>query len=97
MASDRSGGRNVHIYNADDRHNPEKMVLGGLVLTKGITNSNFLHMLTILLVFETIFSLEDEQGITIEDNSDPLQPGNYYVAGRFSPMPSLREQLTSYE
>jgi len=95
MASDRSGGRNVHIYSANDRHNPEKMLLGGLILTKGITNSIFLSMLTILLVFESTFSLENEQGNTIEGSSDPLQPGNYYVAGRFSPMPNLREQLTS--
>jgi hypothetical protein len=97
MASDLSGGRNVHIYSANDRHNAERMPLGGLILTKGITNSNFFSMLTILLVFETAFSLENEQGITIEGNSDPLQPGNYYVAGRFSPMPSLRDKLTSHE
>ena len=96
MAPDRSGGRNVHIYNANDRHNREKEPLGGLILAKGITNSNFFSMLMVLLVFETTFSLSDEQGVTIENNSEPLQPGNYYVAGKFRPTPNLREQLISY-
>ena len=40
MASDRSAGRNVHIYDARD---PD-VVLGGLTLTNGVTNANFYSM-----------------------------------------------------
>ncbi|KAL9126344.1 MAG: hypothetical protein Q9217_004590 [Psora testacea] len=84
MPPNRSRGRNVHIYNVSDRCKPEKEPLGGLELANGVTNSNFFSMLGILLVFESTFSLTNEQGITIEANSDPLQPGSYYVAGSFS-------------
>ena len=91
MASNRSGGRSVHIYSANDHHSSEKVILGGLILTKGITNSNFFSMLPIVLAFETTFFVHNEQGIIIESNKDPLQPGSYYVTGRFSPMCKVRK------
>ncbi|MCJ1254710.1 hypothetical protein MMC24_002526 [Lignoscripta atroalba] len=81
MALDRSGGRNVHIYATDD---PTQTVLGGLVLTNGVTNNNFYSMIEIFLVFRSTFSLQDIDGVTIDRNDHPLQPGKYYVTGSFS-------------
>lgn len=83
MATDRSGGRNVHIYDANDRHNPDKRILGGLILVQGTSISDFFYMLHILFLFETTFALENEEGFTIESSSHQLQPGNYYIAGKF--------------
>ncbi|MCJ1256007.1 hypothetical protein MMC24_003826 [Lignoscripta atroalba] len=83
MAPDRSKGRNVSIFAAND---PTRTVLGGLVLTNGVTNQNFYSMIEILLVFQSAFFLQGEGGVVIERNNDPLQPGNYYVSstGTFS-------------
>lgn len=40
MLNDESfGGRNVHVY---DANRPPTEVLGGLVLTRGVTNGQFL-------------------------------------------------------
>jgi hypothetical protein len=71
----RSARRNVHIYNANNR----TKVLGGLVLTHGVTNANFYSMVEILFIFESTFSLRDEGGITVQRDGHPLQPGNYYI------------------
>lgn len=43
-AVNRSAGRNVHLYKV----NNSTEVLGGLVLTNGITNTNFYSMVEIL-------------------------------------------------
>jgi hypothetical protein len=77
----RSAGRNVHIYDAND----PTTVLGGLTLTNGVTNANFYSMMEILFIFTGIFFLRDEDHINIEKDSHPLQPGKYYViaASRF--------------
>jgi hypothetical protein len=71
----RSEGRNVHIYDAKD----PATVLGGLILTNGVTNANFYSMVEILFVFEGTFLLQDESGITVQRDGHPLQPGNYYI------------------
>jgi hypothetical protein len=71
----RSAGRTVFIYDANDREN----VLGGLILTNGVTNKNFYEMVDILLVFNSDFRLRYESDTTIERNGDPLQPGKYYI------------------
>jgi hypothetical protein len=78
---DRSQGRDIHIYDANDRNT----VLGGLVLTDGITNKNFYSMVGIIFFFNGPYSLLDEGGTEIERNDDPLKPGNYYIdaKGRF--------------
>jgi hypothetical protein len=83
MPIDRSGGRDVHIY---DSENPT-VVLGGLILSNGITNANLYSMLDIFIVIEEPFSLgdeesfllQDEEGVRIEKNNHPLQPGKYYI------------------
>ncbi|POR31258.1 Uncharacterized protein TPAR_08530, partial [Tolypocladium paradoxum] len=60
-------------------HRDQSTVLGGLVLTRGITNSNFYFMLDILLVIERNFSLRDDHGGTVPRDSQPLHPGNYAI------------------
>jgi len=83
MAIDRSRGRNVHIYDAE---NPT-VVLGGLILSNGITNRNLYSMLDIFIGYEAPKEmpleeqpfLRDKEGTRIEKNDDPLQPGEYYI------------------
>ncbi|KAI9879850.1 MAG: hypothetical protein M1830_006873 [Pleopsidium flavum] len=74
-AVNRSAGRNVHLYKANDLTE----VRGGLVLTNGITNSNFYSMVEILFIFTGTFFLQDERNAPIPRDSNPLQPGNYYI------------------
>ncbi|KAA6411525.1 MAG: hypothetical protein FRX48_04805 [Lasallia pustulata] len=75
-AANRSAGRNVFIYDSKD---PTK-VLGGLVLTNGVTNANFYFMVEILFIFTITFELQlNEADATIPRNGDPLQAGNYYI------------------
>ena len=78
MAADRSIGRNVHLYDAKDRG----LVLGGLILTNGVTKSNFYSMVEILLLFQSSLSIEQETSTTLERNEEPLPPGNYHIVGK---------------
>jgi len=75
MPVDRSLGRDVFIYDAED---PDK-VLGGLILTNGVTNANFYSMVEILIIFGGHFSLLDDSGTKINRDDNPLQPGNYFI------------------
>ncbi|KAI4133790.1 MAG: hypothetical protein LQ347_002063 [Umbilicaria vellea] len=79
---DRSRGRNVQIYDAKDHTS----VLGGLILTNGVTNANLYSMIEIVVLFTTDFEIRDEGDTKIERNDDPLQPGVYYInaIGHFS-------------
>lgn len=74
-ANNRSAGRNVHLYNAN---NPSE-VLGGLVLTNGITNTNLYAMVDILFIFTSTFVLENEHNSLISKDTNPLRPGKYYI------------------
>jgi hypothetical protein len=74
-AGDRTLGRDVLIYDAND---PDE-VLGGLVLTNGVTNANFYSMVEIMIIFGGGFSLLDEGGTKIDRDDCPLQPGNYFI------------------
>lgn len=78
MALDRSAGRNTHISAAND---PTQSLLGGLVLTNGVTNNVFHSMIEILLICQGPISLHDENNITVRRDDQPLQPGNYYITG----------------
>jgi hypothetical protein len=73
----RSGGRDVHIYDAKY----PTIVLGGLILTNGVTNANFYSMVEILIIFTSTssFFLQDETSTRIEKDDHPLLPGKYYV------------------
>lgn len=79
--TDRSRGRDVHIYDAKD----PTTVLGGLILTNGVTNTNFYSMVEIIVLFTADFELLDEGNTKIDRNDNPLQPGRYYInaAGKF--------------
>lgn len=72
---DRAEGRNIWVYDAKDR----TVVLGGLLLTNGVTNANFYFMVEIIILFTTDFELRDEGDLKIEKNDDPLRPGSYYL------------------
>ena len=73
--ADRSAGRNVHIYDAKDPNT----VIGGLILTNGVTNANFYSMIEIFCIFDSNYLLRDEGGTTIQRDDRPLHPGRYYV------------------
>jgi hypothetical protein len=75
MPAPRSVGRDVHIHDA----NNADVVLGGLVLTPGVTNANFYSMVEILIIFTSSFILQDERGTKIERDDSPLQPGKYFI------------------
>ncbi|KAL0634243.1 hypothetical protein Q9L58_006861 [Maublancomyces gigas] len=71
----RSLGRDVHIYDMSD----PATVLGGLILTNGITNANFYSMVEIIFIFEKDYFLQDEGGRTIQRDDHLLQPGKYFI------------------
>jgi hypothetical protein len=89
----RSVGRNVHIYNANDPGTE----LGGLILTNGVTNANFYSMVEILFIFESTFFLRDEGDVRIQRDGHQLQPGNYYIVatGRFCIILPFHGQLAN--
>lgn len=72
---DRSRGRDVHIY--DDKN--FTIMLGGLILTNGVTNSNFYSMVEIIVLFTCDFELLDEGDTKIAKDDSQLQPGKYYI------------------
>ncbi|KAI5843786.1 HNH endonuclease-domain-containing protein [Morchella snyderi] len=74
-AANRSLGRDVHIYNAND---PTE-ALGGLTLTNGVTNANFYSMVEIICIFDHDYFIRDDGGTTVQRDNHPLQPGNYYI------------------
>jgi hypothetical protein len=78
---DRSEGRNVHIYDA----NHPTTVLGGLILTNGVTNANLYSMVEIIVIFNGPFFLRNDGDVEITKNNHPLQPGKYYIVatGKF--------------
>ncbi|PUU73127.1 hypothetical protein B9Z19DRAFT_1005929 [Tuber borchii] len=71
----RASVRNVHIYDAND----PGIVLGGLVLTNGVTTANFYSMVEIVFLFNQGYTLRDENGITVGRDDHPLQPGKYFI------------------
>jgi hypothetical protein len=81
--ANRSLGRDVHIY---DANNPAT-VLGGLVLTNGVTNANFYSMVEVFLLFDSNYVLRHEDVTEVRRDEEALQPGNYYIHtnGRFPP------------
>jgi hypothetical protein len=72
---DRSRGRDVYIYDLKD----PTTVLGGLILTNGVTRTNFYSMVRIFVLFMSDFELQDNNGTKIGRNDEPLQPGSYYI------------------
>jgi hypothetical protein len=75
MPHSRAEGRNVHIFNASD---PDTE-LGGLFLTKGVTNANLYAMVGIIVIVTSEYFLQDASNIRIEKDDMLLQPGNYTI------------------
>ena len=77
LITNRSEGRNVHIHNAN---NPNE-VLGGLILTNGVTKANFYSMIEILFIFTNTYFLRHNgnANTAVQRDNTPLQPGNYYI------------------
>ena len=75
MPVNRSVGPDVHIYNAKDPNT----VLGGLILTKGVTNANLHAMIDIFCIFEMSYNLQGEGGPVIQRDDHPLRPGKYFI------------------
>ena len=84
-SSNRSQYRDVHIFDASDRN----ITIGGLILTKGVTNANLYTMVEIIIIVTSDFDLRNESGVTIEKDNSPLRPGNYYID---SPRKSLHHR-----
>ena len=84
MSEDRSLGRNVHIYSAHDT----STVIGGLVVTKGMTNSNFYSMLEITYILDKDYKLRYESGTIFKRDDNRLQRGKYFISTAGSLMTS---------
>ena len=79
MASLRSKNRDVFLYTADN----EQQQIGGLVLTKDITNRLFYSMVRILILEQRSIVIKNEIGNELQQDDAELQPGKYYVDGMF--------------
>ena len=68
LAANRSAGRDVQIYRAND----PATVLGGLILTNGVTNANFYSMVDIIFIFSQNYFLRNEGGTAVQKDGHPL-------------------------
>ena len=71
----RELGRNVYIYSDKDL----STILGGLVATPGITNSNLYSMIEIILKLTKEYTLNNEAGMAIPRDDQSLKPGKYII------------------
>lgn len=67
--------RDVFFYDLKDLSTQ----LGGLVLTRGITNANFYAMIDIVLVISSAYFLQNDSGDILPRDAQPLLPGNYFI------------------
>lgn len=77
MSGQRSHFRDVLIWDLND--NEDRIPLGGLTLTAGVTNTDFRQMLDILLIISGDYVVQNERGNEILRDTHPLLPGNYTV------------------
>ena len=75
MAQNRTRGRNVHIYSAKDT----STIIGGLIVTNGMTNDNFYSMVEITFILDKDYKLRYEGGTTVPRDDKPLQLGKYFI------------------
>ncbi|KAF2185264.1 hypothetical protein K469DRAFT_726814 [Zopfia rhizophila CBS 207.26] len=88
---DRSGRRNVHIYDSGD----PTAVLGGLILTNRVTNANFYSMIEVLFVFTAAFFLRDEGNTKREKDDHPLQPEKHFIVAGSHSFPWLVRTISN--
>lgn len=74
MAGNRSRLRDVIIWDLND--NEDRIPLGGLILTPGITNTDFRQMLDIILVSSADFIVQNERGDEVLRDTQPLLRGD---------------------
>ncbi|KAI5853023.1 hypothetical protein DFP73DRAFT_523070 [Morchella snyderi] len=70
LLSPAPAGCDVHIYDVVD----PATVLGGLILTNGVTSASFYLMVEIIFIFDTNYFLRDEGGTTDQIDNYPLRP-----------------------
>ncbi|KAK9242596.1 hypothetical protein V1506DRAFT_568936 [Lipomyces tetrasporus] len=76
MAGKRALGRNVHFYHCSE---PER-ALGGMILSPSVTESNFLSMLSILIVASGPYRVTSRNtGEDLASTDSGLQPCNYDI------------------
>ena len=73
--ANRSSGRNVFIYDARDLDS----VLGGLILTNGVTNANLYAMIEIFLIINQDYFLQYNGTEEVAKDEQALRPGSYYI------------------
>ncbi|KAK0714892.1 hypothetical protein B0H67DRAFT_553521 [Lasiosphaeris hirsuta] len=73
----RALARDVFIYDLQDFDT----LLGGLVLTAGVTNTNFYTMVNIIINVspQGPFFLQDDNATTVAQDTQALLPGRYFV------------------
>lgn len=72
---DRSAGRTLQLYNSSDKEN----VIGGLIVTNGITHANLYFMVEIIVVATSEFTLRDEDDMDIPKDDAQVEPGDYFI------------------
>jgi len=79
--TDRSGVRNVFIYDSKNRD----VVLGGLWATTGITNANLYFVVETFCSIDGAYCLQDESEGVVQRDAQQLKPGKYFLVtnGRF--------------
>lgn len=75
MSGVRARARDVFFYDLRDPYT----LLGGLVLSPGVTNANFYSMVDIVLVISSTYFLQNDNGQALPRDSKSLLPGNYFV------------------
>lgn len=67
--------RDIHIYDAQD---PD-ILLGGLVLSRGMTNGLLYSMIEMAFVISCGFIIRNENNVWISRDNLPLQSGSYFI------------------
>lgn len=76
MSGKRSRSRDVFVWDLND--NEDRIPLGGLVLTAGVTNTDFRQMLDILITSDD-YIVQNEHGDEVLRDDQPLLPGDYFI------------------
>ncbi|AEO60038.1 hypothetical protein MYCTH_2120123 [Thermothelomyces thermophilus ATCC 42464] len=76
MSGKRARSRDVFVWDLND--NEDRIPLGGLVLTAGITNTDFRQMLDILIT-SCDYVVQNEHGDEVLRDNQPLLPGDYFI------------------
>ncbi|AEO64299.1 uncharacterized protein THITE_2110303 [Thermothielavioides terrestris NRRL 8126] len=78
MASNRSFYRDVFVWDLS-HDNEDRVPLGGLTATPGMTNTDFHQMLEILLITSGDCIVQDGSGTEVPRDDKPLPPGDYFI------------------